>query len=156
MTAHERVVADVFGITGEYTPLPGEIDENGKITGSDGRRYRLRISPPETEAALVFRRSVLEAAGGARVATPAPIPAADGAAWAHLADGRTAHLSTWVDGIAYSEVGRPPELAHEIGLAAGTIVNALAELPASSGIFLRLRGSSENDWVPSATRSGGG
>jgi 4-aminobutyrate aminotransferase-like enzyme len=37
---------------------------------------------------------------------------------------------SWVDGIAYSEAGRPPELAHEIGFAAGVIVNALAALAA--------------------------
>jgi 4-aminobutyrate aminotransferase-like enzyme/aminoglycoside phosphotransferase (APT) family kinase protein len=129
MTDHERLVADVFGVTGDCTPLPGEIDENGKVTAPDGRCYRLRISPPETESALTFRRSVLEAAAGARVETPAPIPTADGVAWAHLDDGRTAHLSTWIDGVAYSEAGRPPELAHAIGVAAGTIVNVLAGLP---------------------------
>ena len=65
MTDHERLVADVFGVTGDCTPLPGEIDENGKVTAPDGRCYRLRISPPETESALTFRRSVLEAAAGA-------------------------------------------------------------------------------------------
>jgi len=131
MTDHERLVADVFGVLGEHTPLPGEIDENAKIVGSDGRAYLLRISPPETDgAALRIRQSVLEAVAGAGVATPTVIPTVDGATWAALDDGRTAHLYSWVDGIAYSDAGRPPELALEIGVAAGTIVNALSDLPA--------------------------
>jgi 4-aminobutyrate aminotransferase-like enzyme/Ser/Thr protein kinase RdoA (MazF antagonist) len=131
MTDHERLVADVFGFSGEHTPLPGEIDENAKITRSDGRDYLLRISPSETDgAALLVRQSVLEAVAGVGVATPTTIKTVEGVTWAHLADGRTAHLYTWVDGVAYSEAGRPPELAHEIGVAAGVIVNALAGLPA--------------------------
>jgi len=131
MTDRERLVADVFGIAGEYTPLPGEIDENAKITGSDGRTYLLRISPPETDGAtLRFRQSVLDTVVGIDVATPTVIPTVDGATWATLDDGRTAHLYSWVDGIAYSDAGRPPELAHEIGAATGAIVNAIAGLRA--------------------------
>ena len=131
MTDHERLAADVFGIPGEHTPLPGEIDENTKITTSDGRGYLLRISPSETDAAaLLFRRTVLDAVDAVGAATPTGIPTVDGATWATLDDGRIAHLYSWVDGIAYSEAGRPPELAHEIGVAAGVIVNALAALPA--------------------------
>ncbi|MGB5302395.1 MAG: phosphotransferase, partial [Gemmatimonadota bacterium] len=129
MTDHERLVADVFGIRGEHTPLPGEIDENAKIAGSDGRTYLLRISPPGTDGAVLrFRQSVLEAVAGAGVAIPTVIPTVDGATWAALGDGRTAHVYSWVDGIAYSDAGRPPELAHEIGVAAGGIANALARL----------------------------
>jgi len=131
MTDHERLAADVFGIPGERTPLPGEIDENTRITTSDGRDYLLRISPSETDAAaLLFRRTVLGAMEAVVVATPTGIPTVDGATWATLDDGRTAHLYSWVDGIAYSEAGRPPELTREIGFAAGVIVNALAALPA--------------------------
>ena len=131
MTDRERRVADVFGIHGESTPLPGEIDENTRIHGSEGRDYLLRISPLGTNAeALIFRRSVLEAVAGAGVETPTVIPTVEGATWAHLDDRRIAHLYTWVDGVVYSEAGRPPELAREIGVAAGVIVNALAGLPA--------------------------
>ena len=133
MTDHERLVADVFGIRGDYTPLPGEIDENARITGSDGRSYLLRISPPETDvSALRFRQSVLQAVADIDVATPAVVSAVDESTWAILDDGRTAHLYSWVDGMAYSEAGRSPDLAHEIGVAAGRIVNALADLPRGS------------------------
>ncbi|MGB5655849.1 MAG: aminotransferase class III-fold pyridoxal phosphate-dependent enzyme [Acidimicrobiia bacterium] len=133
MIDHERLVADVFGITGKCSLLPGEIDENARVTGSDEQDYLLRISPPETNvAALRFRQSVLDAVAraGAGVATPAVVPTVTGGTWAALDDGLTAHLYSWVDGVAYSEAGRPPELAHEIGVVAGTIVNALAGLPA--------------------------
>ena len=127
MIDHERLVADVFGIRGEHTPLPGEVDENTRIHGSDGRDYLLRISPLGTDAeALIFRQSVLEAVSGVGVATPTTIQTVEGGSWAHLDDGRIAHLYSWVDGVAYSEAGRPPELAHEIGVATGLIVNALA------------------------------
>jgi len=133
MIDHERLVADVFGIRGDYTPLPGEIDENARVTGSDGRDYLLRISPPDTDvSALRFRQSVLEAVADIDVATPTVIPAVDESTWAILDDGRTAHLYSWVDGMAYSEAGRPPELAHQIGVVAGRIVNALADLPPGS------------------------
>ena len=153
MTDHERLVADVFGIRGDYTPLPGEIDENAKVTGSDGRDYLLRISPPDTDvSALRFRQSVLEAVADIDVATPTVIPAVDESTWAILDDGRTAHLYSWVDGMAYSEAGRPPELAHQIGVVAGRILTRSPTSrrdpprPASSGICRMRAGSSGNAW----------
>ena len=42
-----------FGITGEMVPLPGERDQNFKVTTPSGERYVLKISASNEDAALV-------------------------------------------------------------------------------------------------------
>jgi len=130
MTDHERLAADVFGLHGSSTPLPGEIDDNAKIVGRDGRTVLLRLSPfGENVDELRFRQSVMAAVSDLGTPTPSIIPTLDGDNWALLDDGRVAHMYSWVAGVPFSEAGRPSELAYEIGAVAGTIVETLSDLP---------------------------
>ena len=130
MTDHERLAADVFGIHGSSTPLPGEIDDNAKIAGRDGRTVLLRLSPSgDGVDDIRFRQSVMAAVSDLGTTAPSIIPTLGGDDWALLDDGRVAHMYSWVAGIPFSEAGRPFELAHEIGAVAGTIVEALSDLP---------------------------
>ena len=129
MNGYEQLIETIFGIPGESTPLPGEIDDNRRFVGADGRAYLLRISPSNQDPAMLsFRQSAIAAMGDCPLDTPQVVPTLDGATWARLEDGRFIHLYTWVDGTPFSEIGRPAELAGQIGVAAGTVVNALADV----------------------------
>ena len=129
MNGYEQLTAELFGVRGEVTPLPGEIDANRKVVGTDGRSYLLRITPADQDSAMLsFRQSVIGAMEDETIETPRVVPALDGSPWARLEDGRFVHLYTWVDGVPYSEVGRPSGLADQIGVVAGTVVNALTGL----------------------------
>jgi len=129
MNGYGQMTEELFGVRGDVTPLPGEFDDNRKVVDTDGRAYLLRITPAHQDPAMLsFRQSVIAAMGGETIETPRVVPTVDGAPWATLEDGRFVHLYTWVDGAPYSEVGRPADLATEIGVVAGTVVNALADL----------------------------
>ena len=129
MNGYEQLTETVFGIRGESTPLPGEIDDNRRLVGTDGRAYLLRISPSNQDPAMLsFRQSAITALGDCPIDTPQVVQTLDGDSWATLDDGRFVHLYTWVEGTPFSELSRPAELARQIGVVAGTVVNALAGL----------------------------
>ena len=129
MHGYEQLAETIFGVPGESTPLPGEIDDNRKLVAADGRAYLLRISPSDQDPAMLsFRQSAITALDGCSIDTPQVVPTLDGDSWARIDDGRFMHLYTWVEGAPFSEVGRPPELAGQIGVVAGTVVNSLADV----------------------------
>lgn len=114
------ISAEYFGVTGVATPLPGYTDENWRIETTGGDVCVLKVSADSRTVPL--QNSVLEAIA----ATPYRAPRI--VATAVLGDGRTARLLTWVEGTAFADAGRPPEMARAIGVAAGQIVNALEPL----------------------------
>lgn len=120
-----ELAANYFGLTATATPLPGEIDSNFRLdVGS--RAYVLRVSPPETSAAiLAARQFVMTRLSASTMAYAFPTPPLGHEDIVSLPDGRSLTLVTWVDGVPYAEAGRPRDLAEDIGLLAGTVVRAL-------------------------------
>jgi Ser/Thr protein kinase RdoA (MazF antagonist) len=139
MTDHERVAGDVFGVHGVSTTLPGDTDHNTKIVCTDGRNRLLRISPVDQDLGeLEFRQGVLAVAADFHLQTPAVVPTIDGKNWAILADGRVAHMYTWVEGLPLSEARYSSQLAYETGTVAGAMVEILSGLqggPRASGFL---------------------
>ena len=65
MHGYEQLAETIFGVPGESTPLPGEIDDNRKLVAADGRAYLLRISPSDQDPAMLsFRQSAITALDG--------------------------------------------------------------------------------------------
>ncbi len=49
-----------WGVTGEFTPLEGERDQNHRVTAADGRSYVLKVSAAgESEGAVDFQVAAL-------------------------------------------------------------------------------------------------
>ena len=51
--AAERIAADLYGIAARATALPGEYDNNFRLTAPSGAGHVLKIMHPSREAALV-------------------------------------------------------------------------------------------------------
>jgi Ser/Thr protein kinase RdoA (MazF antagonist) len=131
MTEHERIAADQFGVEGTSSPLPGYTDENAKIVDRNGGAVLLRVSPSDCDPEeIAFCQRVIAATADLEVGTPAVVPTVGGDGWAILDDGRIAQMYTWVDGVSFSEVGCPAQLAGEIGAVAGSMVRCLQSVPA--------------------------
>ncbi len=127
MTDSDQIATEVFGIRGSCTPLPGEIDDNAKIIDRDGRAHLLRITRADQDRGrIAFLQSAVAAAADVDVATPSVRRTIDGAPSTVIADGRIAHCYTWVDGVSFSDAGRPADVAFSIDVTAGGMVNALA------------------------------
>jgi Ser/Thr protein kinase RdoA (MazF antagonist) len=126
MTEHERIAADWFGMAGTSSPLPGYADANAKIVDRNGDAALLRISPSDLDPdEIAFCQVAIAATADLEVGTPAIVPTIGGDGWVILDDGRIAHMYTWVDGTAFSEVGGPAHLAGEIGVVTGSMVRCL-------------------------------
>ena len=120
MDAELTHITDALGIDEVVRSLPGEFDDNYEVLVGGVRRM-LRISPPETDSsAIQFENSVLERLGEGGVPVPVLVDTIDG--------DRFARLFSWVDGLPFASVGRPPGLAPSIGAAAAWIVEALRSM----------------------------
>jgi len=119
------LAASTFGIEGQASELPGEVDTNFKIRTEDGT-YVLKLSPPETTGSLLAARQfAMTRLGSAGVPYRFPMPPDGGEDVVPLPEGGSASLLTWIEGTPFGEAGRPIELAQDIGLLAGTVVRSL-------------------------------
>ena len=126
----EAIAAEHFGIRAGARPIPGEIDTNARLDATDGSVYVLRLSPPGTDVSVLdFQSKVLRALEQLPdVRVPHLVRSRSGEPVEELTDGRLARVFTWVPGTPLSSSPRPPETADSIGRAAGSIVEALADL----------------------------
>jgi 4-aminobutyrate aminotransferase-like enzyme/Ser/Thr protein kinase RdoA (MazF antagonist) len=124
------IAAEHFGIEAAAHPLPGEIDRNVRLRTPAGTSYVLRLSPPDTEAAVLdFQADILRALGGLdEIGVPQMKTATNGETVVLLPSGWLARLFTWVPGVSYASAGRPSAAAGSIGRTAGAIVTALSGL----------------------------
>ena len=122
------VALEYFGIAASAHPLPGEIDENVRLDATNGSTYVLRLSPPLTDRDVLELQSeilgVLARLDG--VATPRPVPGSGGEEAVVLPDGRIARMFSWVEGVSFGAIGRPPGAADSVGRTAGRVAALLA------------------------------
>ncbi|NND01544.1 MAG: aminotransferase class III-fold pyridoxal phosphate-dependent enzyme [Acidimicrobiia bacterium] len=125
LTQAAELAANYFGINGTATSLPGEIDDNFRIE-AEGRTYVLKISPPDTSAAiLAARQFVMTRLAASTMAYAFPAPPLGHEDIVALPDGRSLTVVTWIEGVPYAEAGRFADIAQDIGLLAGTVVRGL-------------------------------
>ena len=112
----ERLVdlaREVWGVTGDFTPLEGERDQNHRVTKPDGTSYVLKVSAAgESEGAVDFQVAALRHLERHAPELPAPRIVASKAGndreWIAAADG-TRHmvrLLSWLPGVPVSQ-GKP-------------------------------------------------
>jgi len=138
------VVRSRYGLCGEtgggvdVEPLPGERDQNVRITTPDGERYVLKVAhPDESPAALDLQDCALRhLAGGAQPDLfPTVVAPGDGAATPTITVGGRDHLVrllTWCPGRPIADALTPPEsppaaLLDDIGRRLGVMARELAE-----------------------------
>lgn len=119
--------------------LGGEIDQNVKITAPDGASYVLKISPPDTDLALVrWHNEVLSHLAGRTpgVQTPRLVPSLAGEDIVPVTIGdraRAARLLTWIEGRTLRDLEHHPDtLLSDLGRAAARVSRALATMPTPS------------------------
>jgi Ser/Thr protein kinase RdoA (MazF antagonist) len=116
----QEAARDLFGIHAEAHPLPGEFDDNFRLTTPDGAQYILKIMRPGCDPAFVdMQVRAMEHLTG----FPVPRPAAPVKI---TTDGRLAWLLHWLPGRMLDEVSRTPEMLLNLGRLLGQIDRALA------------------------------
>lgn len=136
------LAAEIWGITGRVTPLPGDRDRNFSVTSADAR-YVLKVYARQDDPGLCeLQHLIMARAGEAGIQAPRPVLSKAGAARTTVTgpDGLAyvAALHTWVEGQPYAE-----HAPHDEGLldAAGKLLGrmdvALSDLshPAASRTF---------------------
>ena len=127
-------VADAFGLTGQWTPLAGERDQNFRLRAEDGHKYVVKVSGPDEDPgstdfqvqALLYLEK-----GNPQIPVPRIIRTKSGSCLSEITDaGGVKHalrVVTYLDGIPYSEGAFPDaENLQKIGAFQGEVVNALA------------------------------
>jgi 4-aminobutyrate aminotransferase-like enzyme len=115
----ERLVASArehWSLTGEFTPLEGERDQNHRVTTADGTSFVLKVSAAgESEGAVDFQIAALRHLE--RTSPDLPVPrviaskAGNDREWIAAPDG-TRHmlrLLSWLPGVPVSQGGPPTE-----------------------------------------------
>jgi Ser/Thr protein kinase RdoA (MazF antagonist) len=116
----QEAARDLFGIRAEAHPLPGEFDDNFRLTTADGEQYILKIMRPGCDPAFVeMQVRAMEHLTGFPVPRPAtPVKT--------TRDGRLAWLLHWLPGRMLDEVSRTPGMLLNLGRLLGQIDRALA------------------------------
>jgi 4-aminobutyrate aminotransferase-like enzyme/Ser/Thr protein kinase RdoA (MazF antagonist) len=117
-------VATHYGLDGEPTPLPGELDRNYALGG-----HVLKLHAPGTDPAVLdLQDAAMDhvAARSLRVATPRLVRSRDGAA--RVPDGGGfARVLTWVPGTPWAQAPRGAEALRSLGRAVAELDAALAD-----------------------------
>jgi Ser/Thr protein kinase RdoA (MazF antagonist) len=144
----ERVAALVserFGLEGTFDPLPGERDQNLRLTVPGVRRFVVKISNPAEDPSVVdFQDAALRhiAAADPGLPVPRPVPAADGRSVIRVDDGtgaeRTLRVLTYLEGVPLHRVPPSPAQHAALGRIAGRLLSALEGLrhPADGHVLL--------------------
>jgi 4-aminobutyrate aminotransferase-like enzyme/Ser/Thr protein kinase RdoA (MazF antagonist) len=127
-----EIARQLYQLSGEIVPLPGELDFNFKIT--DGtQRYVLKISRPDVSSGYVaFQQALLDyvTASQVPVMCPRTVSAVDGKSISRIVDDagnpRLVRLLTWIDGRMWSDVTPVTDrLLVSLGRQAGQVTQAL-------------------------------
>lgn len=132
VTEVNRLAKEIFGIAGQVTSLPGEIDINFKVTVSETEAYTLKISRPDAaEEYLDFQNQLLRYAGeqGGEL-VPHIIPARDGRTLPFYMDPhnrkRFLRMLRWIPGRPWNAVNPKREsLLFSLGRQCGSLTAAL-------------------------------
>ncbi|EMS80948.1 acetylornithine aminotransferase ArgD [Desulfotignum phosphitoxidans DSM 13687] len=128
----EQIAGQLYQVSGDIMPLPGELDFNFKITGN-GQSYILKISRPEVSPAYIeFQQALLGHVNESRepVVCPETVPARDGKSVTRIVDDagtpRLVRLLSWIDGRLWSDVNPITDrLLESLGRQAGQVTKAL-------------------------------
>ncbi len=103
---------DHWGVSGEFTPLEGERDQNHRVTTADGKSFVLKVSAAgESEGAVAFQIAALRHLERSAPELPAPRVIAstrgNDREWIAAADGtrHMARLLSWLPGVPVSQGG---------------------------------------------------
>jgi len=126
------IARDLYHISGEIVPLPGELDFNFRITDGS-RKFVLKISRPDvTPGYMQFQQALLDhiAASAVTLQCPAAVPSADGRFICEITDDagnlRLVRLLSWIDGRLWSMVNPVTDrLLTSLGRQAGLVTKAL-------------------------------
>lgn len=129
----ERIALQHYGIQGEFSILPGEVDFNFKVKTREGTSYILKISRPDADRTyLEYQQKLLVhiAQADAEIAVPKLVPNNSGEEITKAAnrngDVRMVRLVTWVDGRIYHSVNPQLDgLRESLGASCGKIATAL-------------------------------
>jgi Ser/Thr protein kinase RdoA (MazF antagonist) len=115
----QGLTKDLFGIRAEARPLPGEFDDNFRLTDATGTQYLLKIMRPSCDPAFVdMQHRAMEHLARFPVPRPAaPVKISS--------DGRLAWLLHWLPGRLLADVPRTPELLFHLGRVLGEVDRAL-------------------------------
>ncbi|MDZ7667357.1 MAG: phosphotransferase [Desulfotignum sp.] len=127
-----EIARQLYQLSGDIVPLPGELDFNFKIT--DGaKRYVLKISRPDVSSGYIeFQQALLDyvTVSHVPVMCPETVPAVDGKPLSRIVDDagnpRLVRLLTWIDGRMWSDVNPvTDQLLMSLGRQAGQVTKAL-------------------------------
>jgi hydroxylysine kinase len=130
----ERLVAEVFGVTGRAARLQGERDQNFRVTGDDGRRYLLKVanSAEDPDITDLQTRALLHIAEADPGAPTPRVRLTLGGAPQHVwtRAGRpqaTVRLLTFLDGVPLSEAATGADVLEAVGAALARLDRALRD-----------------------------
>ena len=132
----------LFGIRAETYRLPGEFDDNFRLTAADGAQYILKIMRPSCDAAFIdLQCRAMEHLAGFPVPRPAaPVKTTE--------DGRLAWLLHWLPGSMLADVSRTPEILRNVGRLLGQIDCALADFSHPAAHRELKWDLSRPEWIP--------
>jgi 4-aminobutyrate aminotransferase-like enzyme/Ser/Thr protein kinase RdoA (MazF antagonist) len=127
-----QIARQLYQLSGDAVPLPGELDFNFKIT-DNGQRYILKISRPDVSSDYIaFQQALLDHVKASKipVVCPETVPARDGRSVTRIRDDagapRLVRLLTWIDGRLWSDVNPVTDrLLESLGRQAGQVTKAL-------------------------------
>ncbi len=127
-----QIARQLYQVSGDIMPLPGELDFNFKITDSR-QSYILKISRPEVSPAYIdFQQALLDHVNASKtsVVCPGTVPAVDGKSVSRIVDDtgtpRLVRMLTWIDGRLWSKVNPVSDrLLESLGRQAGQVTSAL-------------------------------
>ncbi len=127
------IALSLYNITGQASPLPGEVDFNFRIKVADGDGYILKISrPDENEAYLDFQQKLLQHTQNKEnnLIAPQVCLSTNGDAISEIIDEagnrRKVRLLTWVTGRVWSSVNpQLDSLRYSLGTQCGALTTAL-------------------------------
>jgi len=130
-----KIAWDLFSIKGTAKALPGELDFNFKITGTNGDDYILKISrPDENESYLNFQQEILQhlALNAKDLITPKVITDFKGNSISEFEDDygqfRKVRLLSWIQGRVWSGVNpQLDDLRYSLGVQCGKLAKALQD-----------------------------
>jgi len=123
-----------YGLKGEISKLPGELDFNFRIN-TPSESYLLKVSRPEVnEEGMLFQHAILDHLAASNLAnqTPAVIPDREGHSIREFRDdlgqSRKVRLLSWMEGRLWSEVNPISDpLLFSLGSAVGRLTRALED-----------------------------
>ncbi|GAB5398849.1 MAG: aminotransferase class III-fold pyridoxal phosphate-dependent enzyme [Aureisphaera sp.] len=121
-----------FGLQGEISTLPGDEDENFKITSVSGDQYIFKISPKESDLSfLEFQNELLRylQTQELNLDLPVVIPTIKGSLMCPPSEnetGRALRVLSWIDGRIWAKCNPKREsMRYDLGLKAGLLTASL-------------------------------